>query len=544
MDFINSPLINGIVVLFIVGSSLYLGLLVYLQDRTATMNKLFAVFSISTAYWILLAFLPDIPAYRPIALISAKLNYIALIGVAYTLFTFPFYFPRRRGLNKYVKYGVAVIGGVLGFVTLFTDLILKKLEFYDWGASYVDGNFAFIFQLFMFAATFNAIGQYIYIWKRLDEKEKKEADLFVIGLSIFLISNIVIQSIIKPIVGTDEFYRIGNYSSIFMVLLTSFAIVKRGLFDVKVITTEIITILIWIVLIVKLLINNSPTSAIIDGSVLLVMIIFGILLIRSVIKEVKQKEELEVLTEKYLKANKKLKELDTLKDEFVSIASHELRTPMTAVKSYLWMALNQPEQTIKPTLKKYLDISYASTERLIHLVNDMLTVSRIERNKVEIKSEPVDIFEVLQAVYNELKVTADQNKIHFTLKRSDEKPFTVTGDKEKLREVFQNIVGNALKFTPQDGSIKVDIRRKDGNITAAISDTGPGIPEESMHILFQKFGKIEYSYSKHSNQPGTGLGLYISKQIISLHKGEIQVESKVDVGTTFTVLLPAKTKEK
>ena len=244
-----------------------------------------------------------------------------------------------------------------------------------------------------------------------------------------------------------------------------------------------------------------------------------------------------------VKANKKLKELDDLKDEFVSIASHELRTPMTAVKSYLWMALNQPEQPLKPTLKKYLDICYASTERLIHLVNDMLTVSRIERNKVEIKSEAMDVFEVLNAVYTELKVTADQNKIIFTLSRSDEKPFTINGDKEKLREVFQNIVGNALKFSSTGGSIKITINRKENMIAAAVADTGPGIPKDSMNMLFQKFGKIEYSYAKHSNQPGTGLGLYISKQIVTLHHGDIQVESEVNVGTTFTVLLPSISSE-
>jgi signal transduction histidine kinase len=268
------------------------------------------------------------------------------------------------------------------------------------------------------------------------------------------------------------------------------------------------------------------------------MVIFGILLIRSVIKEVKQREELEELTEKYLRANKKLKELDNLKDEFVSIASHELRTPMTAVKSYLWMAINQPGQKIEPTLAKYLDICYASTERLIRLVNDMLTVSRIERNKIELKLATIDMYEVAELVYNELKVTADQNHIIFALSREDKKPYLVDGDKDKLREVIQNIVGNALKFTPAKGHIKVHFSKTRDCVHIAVSDTGPGIPKESMGLLFQKFQKIDYSYAKHSNQPGTGLGLYISKQIVSLHKGSIEVQSEVGVGTTFTVSLP------
>ncbi len=250
-------------------------------------------------------------------------------------------------------------------------------------------------------------------------------------------------------------------------------------------------------------------------------------------------EEVKHATERLRHANHKLKELDSLKDEFVSIASHELRTPMTAIKSYLWMALNQPGQTIKEPLKKYLDISYNSTERLIRLVNDMLTVSRIERNKIELKLAPIDVFEIVKAVYDELKVTADERKIHLTLNKSENMKYMVNGDKEKLREVFQNIVGNALKFTPADGTIKIEIGKKGNMVNVSIADTGPGIPKESMPLLFKKFSKIEYSYAKHSNQPGTGLGLYISKQIVSLHNGDIQVQSEVNIGTTFTVLLPS-----
>lgn len=240
-----------------------------------------------------------------------------------------------------------------------------------------------------------------------------------------------------------------------------------------------------------------------------------------------------------VKANHKLKELDSLKDEFVSIASHELRTPMTAIKSYLWMALNQPGQEIKEPLTKYLNVSYSSTERLIRLVNDMLTVSRIERNKIELKLAPVDVFEIAKAVFDELKITADERKIHLTLNKAEEVRYMVNADREKLREVFQNIVGNALKFTPADGNIKIQIEKQGNIIKSSVTDTGPGIPKESMGMLFKKFSKIDYSYAKHSNQPGTGLGLYISKQIVSLHNGDIQVQSEVNVGTTFTVSLPS-----
>jgi len=250
-------------------------------------------------------------------------------------------------------------------------------------------------------------------------------------------------------------------------------------------------------------------------------------------------EKVRHATSKLRKANVRLKELDLLKDEFVSIASHELRTPMTAIKSYLWMALNQSDQKIKQPLKKYLDISYNSTERLIRLVNDMLTVSRIERNKIEIHNEKVNLVDVVQLVFDELKISTDEKHIKFTFTKEAQKKYMVKGDKEKLREVFQNLIGNALKFTPEKGSITIHIANKNNLVALSVSDTGSGIPKEEQQKLFKKFSKIEYSYSKHSSQPGTGLGLYISKQIISLHNGTIEVQSEVGKGSTFTVLLPS-----
>ncbi len=255
-------------------------------------------------------------------------------------------------------------------------------------------------------------------------------------------------------------------------------------------------------------------------------------------------DEIKAATQRLRNANHRLKELDNLKDEFVSIASHELRTPMTAIKSYLWMALNEPGQKVKEPLSKYLTVSYNSTERLIRLVNDMLTVSRIERNKIELKLEEVNVLDVLKQVHDELKVTAEERKIHFSITSKDKSSYLVNGDKEKLRAVFQNIIGNALKFTSADGYIKVEIEKIHDSIHTAISDSGTGIPKEHIKDLFKKFSKIDYSYAKHSNQPGTGLGLYISKQIVSLHGGDIQVESEVKVGTTFTVILPALKKGK
>ncbi|HEX7542952.1 MAG TPA: histidine kinase dimerization/phospho-acceptor domain-containing protein, partial [Patescibacteria group bacterium] len=162
------------------------------------------------------------------------------------------------------------------------------------------------------------------------------------------------------------------------------------------------------------------------------------------------KNEVDEATFNLRQANSKLKELDTLKDEFVSVASHELRTPMTAIKSYLWMALNKSSKTLDPQVKKDITIAYGSTERLLKLVTDMLTISRIEGKRLKLQKEEFNFNEISQQAYDELKISAKEKKILFNFD-IPEKPILITGDKEKLREVLQNIIGNALKFTPAKG---------------------------------------------------------------------------------------------
>lgn len=247
------------------------------------------------------------------------------------------------------------------------------------------------------------------------------------------------------------------------------------------------------------------------------------------------KEQIKQATTNLAKANIRLKELDKLKDEFVSLASHELRTPMTAIKSYLWLALNRSPQPLASETKKNLEISLEETERLIKLVQNMLTISRIEGKRLELNIEPVNVVELVKRLFDELKIKADEKNMHFTFVPYPEK-LRINGDKDKLAEVLQNIIGNALKFTPEKGNISISFTREHDRIAINVSDTGRGISKEDQSKLFKKFGRLQES--KGNRTSGTGLGLYITKQIVTLHKGEIKVKSEVGKGTTFTIYLP------
>ncbi|MFC1727017.1 ATP-binding protein [Patescibacteria group bacterium] len=232
-------------------------------------------------------------------------------------------------------------------------------------------------------------------------------------------------------------------------------------------------------------------------------------------------------------ANKKLKELDKMKDEFVSVASHELRTPMTSIKNYLWMVLNDKAGKVPQKQRFYLQRVATSTERLIELVNDMLTISRIERGKIEVKTEPGDIVCLARSVILELKGEADKKKIKLSLKTPKEKLPLILLDEKRIREVFFNLIGNSLKFTDSGGKIIVSFEKNSKTVTTFISDTGKGIAKENLPRLFKKFGRLDRSFAKIAETAGTGLGLYISKQIIDLHRGKISVDSELGEGSVF-----------
>ena len=257
--------------------------------------------------------------------------------------------------------------------------------------------------------------------------------------------------------------------------------------------------------------------------------------------------EIETKSTELKRANKKLKELDRIKDEFLSIASHELRTPMTAIKSYLWMALSGKGGKLSDKQHYYLERSYKSTDRLIKLVNNMLNVSRIESGRLKFEYSVFCLRSLCAEVFEELQPRADELELHFKLLieenehcSNDPEKFEVEADQEKIREVITNLIGNSLKFTPKGGSITISLKKDKNFVVTTVTDTGVGLDQDGLSKLFNKFSLMKDSYRiEGQNTQGTGLGLYICKSIIELHQGKIVAESKgKDKGLTISFSLP------
>jgi PAS domain S-box-containing protein len=230
----------------------------------------------------------------------------------------------------------------------------------------------------------------------------------------------------------------------------------------------------------------------------------------------------------------RLKEIETKKSEFVSIASHELRTPLTAIKGYLSMLLGEDAGELSEQQLKFLDRIYRSTDRLVNLVEDLLSVSRIEENRLATRTRAVDLGEVLEGLWHELDYRAAEKEVEIELASASLPP--VLADPGHLRQILFNLIDNAIKYTPSKGKVQVSFQRRKGNLLVHVTDTGVGIPQDQMAKLFEKFERVNNPLSVRAG--GSGLGLFITKSLIERQGGNIWVRSAPRAGSTFSFSLP------
>lgn len=236
-------------------------------------------------------------------------------------------------------------------------------------------------------------------------------------------------------------------------------------------------------------------------------------------------------------ANEKLNTLDKEKSEFVSIAAHQLRTPISAIKWALDMLLEGNFGELTEQQSAIVKRAFQSNEHMVFLVEDLLNVDRIESGQEKLSFAQMSICDVINGEIHEASLQALEKgvKIFFTAPERTCDP--IMGNYEKLRLVFQNLINNAIKYTKHGGSVAIQIVKNPETVVVSIKDSGIGISEKGKARLFQKFFRDENAIRMATE--GSGLGLYLAKQIIERHGGTITFQSVLNEGTTFTVTLPA-----
>ena len=258
------------------------------------------------------------------------------------------------------------------------------------------------------------------------------------------------------------------------------------------------------------------------------------------IQEVKElnatlQQRIDAATKELRHSNAQLQRLDAAKDEFVSMASHQLRTPLTSVKGYIDMVMEGDAGKITEMQKHLLGEAFTSSERMVHLINDFLNVSRLQTGKFMIDRRPVDIAKLVAQEVDSLRTTASQRQLTLGYKADTKLPQLYL-DEGKMRQVIMNFIDNALYYSKEKSTIHIALKVDGKDLRLTVKDTGIGVPESEQAQLFAKFFRA--SNARKQRPDGTGVGLFLAKKVITAHSGEMIFNSTEGQGSTFGFTLP------
>jgi len=527
--------------------NLFLGLMVWLRDVKNRLNFGFALFSLSTVLLILLDF---IFRFQPSLLIlRASYACAALVPMAALFWILEICKSNLRSSVLY-RYGLLFLPGLIFFILPFINQLIVA-DIYELTILGYRGKLGPLFGLY--ALYF--ISYMVFFITLLYRTQRNSIDsIFVLqirfillGITLYGISALT-ASVILP-----QFFQIFDYtlldapSLIFFVGFTAYAILKLHLFNIKVIATELLVFALSIFIFIRAVVSESVTEQFINAGIFLSIIIVGVFLIRSVIKEVSQREKIETLAKDLEKtnadlesANVRLKELDKLKSEFVSLASHQMRGPITAIKGYASLLIEGMYGKLDDKVKEAVGVIFESSASMAVIVDDFLNLTKIEQGKMSYDFTLVDICSVADEVSKEIRPVVEKKGLKFIYTCHSDGMHNAVADKGKIRQVMMNLIDNAIKYTPK-GSVTLEIKKEthEGHlkISIIVSDTGVGLSADAMPKLFQKFARAKNA--NDANVLGTGLGLYVVRQMVEAHKGTVRVESEGEnKGSRFIVEIP------
>src|SRR3989344_268558 len=520
-------------------------LFVFIRDVKNKVNRSFLLLGFIIAFWILTNLLADLSRNISAALFWSRL---AILGPAFLSMVFFYLVTELFNYKKFHKilFTIFSLISVVMSLFVFTTYNIQKVHLSSIGTEYVPGSlyyFLFIYLLIGFGYIFYIL---ISIYKTSLDPIKSQSRLILIGSfsSVFLG---VISNIILPILGFSIASILGPPFVLFFIFFTALAILRYRLLDFKVIVAELSIVAIWIILLVKVLFDY-PYNFLFNSVIFVSVLFFGILFVKGILKEVKQREQIEKMAEATQKAyeiEKKAKEelenLDKTKNQFLLTIQHHLRTPLTSMMGYADLLVNgafgkQPKKTLE-IIRKF----QTSTESLIKMVNEFLDITQFQLGKDVIVLKPgIELGPILDEIVGELKFEAESKGIYLKFEKplsaqdKPEKLHTVKADKEKLRAALSNIFDNAIKYTPKCG-VSVKVENGDNKVTIICSDTGIGITQEKLQNLFNRtFERGEQA--KKTFATGSGLGLFLSNKIILGHDGKLWAESPGEnQGSTFYI---------
>ncbi|MBI2450679.1 MAG: hypothetical protein HYV47_04070 [Candidatus Nealsonbacteria bacterium] len=520
----------------IIASSV-LGWMVYAKNRDNLSNKVFGVLCLTIIFWASANYFSVHPVFLGDLLWIRMVMFFAVL-LQFIFFLFVAVFPQNKiSMPKWKLFLLALITALTALSAL-SQFLYPELEEKNGEILPVPGPlmplFAFTIFLFWGLSAYFIFKNY----RKSRDIEKVQWRYIFTGFIIMFLLLISSQFLAVVIFHKTGLVRFGPIFTLPFIILSAYAIVKHHLFDIKIIAAELFTAGILFFLLVRTLFSPDMGDIIFNAVILIIMGILSILLLKAVLKEIASREKIENLAENLRKTNLEIDRLSKAKTEFLSIASHQLRTPLTAVKGYVSLVLEEIYGKLNDKMKEILSRVYNSNERLIELINDLLNISRIESGKIELNYEILQIEDIIYDIIKELEIEIKKKNLYLKWDRPKIPLPKIYTDKDKIREAIFNIIDNAIKYTEM-GGIEINHEVFNGILRLKIKDTGVGMDSEEISGIFKSFARGKTGTKIWTG--GTGLGLYVAKRFVEMQNGKIWAESEgKDKGSTFYIELPLR----
>ncbi|HHD92612.1 MAG TPA: sensor histidine kinase [Candidatus Portnoybacteria bacterium] len=500
-------------------------------------SKLFELMVFFTFIWVDFAYFARI-ARPELGLLFVKIAWAITPLFFITIYLFFFSFFNKK-VSYWISFPLLLLGTLNIPLVLFTPTIIHHIYFDSYHVLIINyGKMVWFF--FAEVIIFTFLGYYLLLkeYVRSSIKERIKIIYILIGFSFFFLMNSVFNIICPVFLKIFHLYEFGDYSTIILLILIASAIVKHRLFGVKIILSEIFAGLSIIILLIDFLLSQSISEYIWKGILLIGFAIFSYLMIKAMIKEEKQREKLQRAHHQLESAYQKLERLDQAKSEFLSIATHQLRSPLTVTIDAISVILDGELGQLNLKQRKYLKEIFHRSRKMVEVVNNFLNLSRLELGRMKFNFQKTNLKELLEETIDNLACQEEAKKkgLKFIYYPSKKPLLPVVVDQFQVQQVMQNFITNAFHYTNQ-GEIKVKIYQKNHSVVFSVRDTGMGLTPDEKEVIFEKFRRGKRAQNQYTE--GSGIGLYLATQIIKAHHGRLWVESKGEnQGSTFYFSLP------
>lgn len=541
MEFLGVD-IKIIILAIVTVSNGILAMLVYLRSKEKS-SMYFVLTIVLAAIWTFGISVYTQPGISMFTRLASNVNYTTTAVIAVSFFFFAFYFGTE---NKKVS-TLLKIGTTLFLFTVFFFIqipnsniaVIGDIHLIDGAKKEIYGSGYNVYLLLLIGYFVSGLLILTKKYFKSTGKFKKQLIFMIFGTGIAIITGII-TNIVLPNYGLLGYEWIGPIGTLIMIFFIFYAVTRHNLWDFKILTIQLFVTLMVVAMFLQVFIAQNFNERIIRVIIFIIMFSFSFFLIKSLLQEVEDREKMESLAGKLYKANSRLQVIDIEKSDFVSITSHQFRTPLTIIKGYTSMLLEGSFGLIE-NKKQIVALGkiYQASQRLVLTIEEFLNISRIDQNQMTYTLKKIDLRKLVAQSINNIKQTLKDVGLRLTFNIQIKDDYFTMIDQSKIKLVITNILDNSIKYTHNNGSIEVSLikQRSSKTILLKVKDNGIGIKNEMLNRLFEKFSRGTSVSKLHTE--GRGLGLYISRQIINAQGGRIWAESAGEnKGSTFFIEFP------